>query len=252
MELQSKPKAGSAHSAPAFSLEEARERMIVALDVPNREAALEMVRRLEGEARWVKVGLELYLAAGRGVIDDLREAGLEVFLDLKLHDIPNTVAGAVRSVAGCGASLLTLHASGGPTMLRAAVEAAAGLPVAPKLLAVTVLTSMNAADLAATGVQVSAAEQVMRLGTMAVGAGVDGLVCSPEETAALRGALPSALLVVPGIRNAEDTMGDQSRTASAAETLRRGASYLVIGRPITAATEPGAALRGILDSVVSF
>lgn len=250
MELHSKPAGETQTGSPAFSRSEnARERVIVALDVPTHEAALEMVRRLEGEARWVKVGLELYLAAGRAVVEDLRSMDLQVFLDLKLHDIPNTVAGAVRSVAGCGASLLTLHASGGPAMLRAAVEAAAGLQAAPALLAVTVLTSMNETELRATGVTETAAKRVLQLGTMAVDAGVDGLVCSPEETAALRAALPETLLVVPGIRNAGDAIGDQSRTASAAETLKRGASYLVIGRPITGAKDPAEALRRIVQGI---
>lgn len=234
--------------APAVSLLPA-DRLIVALDVPNRGAAMELVDRLNGQARWVKVGLELYLAEGRRVVEDLTGRGLKVFLDLKLHDIPNTVAGAVRSVSTTGASLLTLHASGGPAMLRAAVEAAGATTDAPELLAVTVLTSMSQDDLRATGVDVSAANRVMLLGQMAAKCGVPGLVCSPEEAAALRAALPDVKLVVPGIRNSGAEADDQSRTANAADAIRRGASMLVIGRPISQAKDPAAALAGFLQQI---
>jgi orotidine-5'-phosphate decarboxylase len=228
------------------------DRLIVALDFPSAATALALVDRLQGTCRWFKVGMELYYAAGNSVIDRLRERGFEVFLDLKLHDIPNTVAGAVRSVTDAGASLLTIHAGGGERMMRAAVEAA-NVPHAPRLLAVTVLTSMDAADLTAIGVIATtgsfgiAQTQVLRLARLARTAGIDGLVCSAEEVAAAREAMGSdALLVVPGIRPAGAAVGDQSRVATPALAIARGASMLVVGRPITQAADPAAAAAAIL------
>jgi orotidine-5'-phosphate decarboxylase len=228
---------------------EPMDRLIVALDFPSAEAALELACRLQGTCRWFKVGMELYYAAGNSVIERLRERGFEVFLDLKLHDIPNTVAGAVRSVADVGASLLTVHAGGGEHMLRAAAQAASA-PGSPKLLAVTVLTSMDAAELAAVGVSDPPAAQVPRLAQLARAAGIDGLVCSPEEVAAVRELMgPAALLVTPGIRPAGATVGDQSRIATPAEAIARGASMLVVGRPITQAADPAKAAAGILEEI---
>jgi len=236
---------------PHLSAEEAaKERLIVALDFPSGAEAIAMAERLQGSCTWMKVGLELYLAAGQKIVDDLRRLDFSIFLDLKLHDIPNTVAGAVRSVATSGASLLTLHASGGPAMLSAAAEAAAKIQDAPRLLAVTVLTSMNEQELLATGISATPGERVLQLGKMAMEAGVAGLVCSPLETASLRaslGALP--LLVVPGIRSATDAKGDQSRTASPAEAIASGASMLVVGRPITTASDPAEAAARILQQI---
>jgi orotidine-5'-phosphate decarboxylase len=224
--------------------------LIVALDLPTHATALAMVDRLESTCSWFKVGLELYLAAGQPIIDDLRARGHSVFLDLKLHDIPNTVAGAVRSVATSGASLLTLHASGGPAMLTAAAEAADGIPNAPRLLAVTVLTSMDDRQLAATGISTPAAERVLQLGTMAMASGMDGLICSPLEVAALRSQLGAEpILVVPGIRPEGHSGDDQSRTASASATIAAGASMLVVGRPITSAPDPAAAATEILNQI---
>lgn len=226
-----------------------RERLIVALDVPGAKEALTLVERLEGSCRWLKVGMELYYAAGNRLIDDLRAQGYEVFLDLKLHDIPNTVAGAVRTVSVAGASLLTVHAAGGRAMLTAAAEAAAR-PGAPKLLAVTVLTSMDEGQLRETGVESSAAEQVMRLGELAADCGIRGLVCSPLEVEALRNKLGQEMtLVTPGIRGAGDAVGDQRRTASAQEAIQRGASMLVVGRPITQAARPAEAARRVLEEI---
>lgn len=216
-------------------------RLIVALDFPSAAAALDFVDRMDGRLRWVKVGLELYLAAGQGVIEALRRRGLEVFLDLKLHDIPNTVAGAVRSLASSGASLLTVHTLGGPAMLAAAQEAATASG-GVKLLGVTVLTSMDAAQLASIGLMDSPAETVLRLARLAGEAGVTGVVCSAEETARLRAELGAELtLVVPGIRPAGVPKGDQSRTATPAAAIASGASMLVIGRPITRTSDPAAA-----------
>jgi orotidine-5'-phosphate decarboxylase len=229
----------------------AQDRLVVALDFPSNGDALAMVDRLEGVCKWFKVGMELYYAAGNGLIETLRGRGFEVFLDLKLHDIPNTVAGAVRSVATTGASLLTIHAGGGAAMLRAAAEAAHG-PGAPRLLAVTVLTSMDAAALVGVGVSASPAEQVLRLAKLAQESGIGGMVCSAEEVGALRSALGNeVILVTPGIRSAGDAVGDQRRVATAAEARGRGASMLVVGRPITKAEDPAAAAQRILAEICS-
>jgi len=229
-----------------------RERLIVALDFPSADAAMGLVERLQGCCRWFKVGMELYYATGNRVIEGLRERGYDVFLDLKLHDIPNTVAGAVRSVTGEGASLLTIHAGGGERMMRAAAEAA-NAPGAPKLLAVTVLTSMDEEDLHAVGVAGDPAAQVLRLARLAQAAGIDGLVCSAEEVEAVRAAMgPQARLVVPGIRPTGVGGGDdQRRVASAAEAIARGATMLVVGRPITQAADPAQAAAGILAEIAA-
>jgi len=228
-------------------LELARDRLIVALDVPRAEAALELVNQLEQTCRWFKVGLELFVAAGPAVLEPLVARGHSVFLDLKLHDIPNTVAGAVRSAASLGARMLTLHALGGPAMLSAAREAAADLQDAPELLAVTVLTSMDQPQMDAVGLGRSPEEQVEMLARMGRAAGIRGFVCSPNEVNALRGLTgPEGVLVIPGIRPAGADKGDQKRIATPGETLLRGASYLVVGRPITQAPQPAEAAEAIL------
>lgn len=229
----------------------ARERVIVALDFPSAEQALALADRLKGLVQWFKVGLELYLAEGNRVIDQLRSRGHSVFLDLKLHDIPNTVAGAVRSATRAGAQMLTLHAAGGPAMLAAAAEAAAALPEAPQLLAVTVLTSMDQSQLAAIGIPGSPADQVLRLAHMGWQSGIRGFVSSAEEVAAMRQAFPGAILVIPGIRPAGAAVGDQKRVATPAAAIAGGASYLVIGRPITQAVDPAAAAQAILSEIES-
>lgn len=224
-------------------------RLIVALDFPEAAPALDLADRLDGHCRWFKVGLELYLAEGNAILHELRRRGFSVFLDLKLHDIPNTVARAVRSVAETGAELLTVHAAGGPAMLAAAAEAADTVAHGPRLLAVTVLTSMDRAQLAATGIASSPADQVLRLAEMAASAGISGFVASAEEVAALRRKLPSAILVIPGIRPAGAATGDQKRTATPAAALSAGADYLVVGRPITQAPDPAAAALAILEEM---
>jgi orotidine-5'-phosphate decarboxylase len=225
------------------------DRLIVALDLPSPEAALSLVDQLQDTCRWFKVGMELYYAAGNSIIEQLRRRGYEVFLDLKLHDIPNTVAGGVRSVADVGASLLTVHAGGGEQMMRAAAQAASA-PNAPKLLAVTVLTSMDAAELTAVGVSDLPAAQVLRLARLARTAGIHGLVCSAQEVAAVREAMgPDALLVVPGIRPAGAGINDQSRVATPADAIAHGASMLVVGRPITQAPDPAVAATQILAEI---
>ena len=234
------------------SLESARQRLIVALDVPDTSAAGSLVARLEGTCTWFKVGLELFVAAGPAVLEPLLNRGYSVFLDLKFHDIPNTVAGAVRSAAGLGIHMTTVHASGGPAMLAAAREALNEMPHPPELLAVTMLTSMDAGQTGAIGLERSPAEQVELLARMGVQAGMRGFVCSPQEVAAVRAITgPGAVLVVPGIRPAGAAVGDQKRIATPAETLRLGASYLVVGRPITQASDPAAAAQAILEEMAA-
>jgi orotidine-5'-phosphate decarboxylase len=227
----------------------AAEHLIVALDFPERKSALDLVDRLDGTVSWLKVGLELYVAEGKPLVAELLQRGYSVFLDLKFHDIPNTVASAVRAASSLGVQLLTVHAAGGPAMLSAAAEAAAG---GPAVLAVTVLTSMDEAQLLATGIERSPAVQVEDLATMAWGCGVDGFVCSPMEVERLRGCLGSQpLLVIPGIRPEGSEAGDQRRLATPAAAITAGASYVVVGRPITRAADPAAAARDILREMQS-
>ncbi|HUZ97610.1 MAG TPA: orotidine-5'-phosphate decarboxylase [Edaphobacter sp.] len=226
-----------------------KDRLVVALDFPTAKAALDLVDQLSGTCQWFKVGMELYYATGNALVETLRNRGFNVFLDLKLHDIPNTVAGAVRSATQAGASLLTLHASGGPAMMAAAAESAAA-PGSPRLLAVTVLTSMDAAQLTATGVGSTPAEQVLRLAKLAQNSGINGMVCSAEEVGALRAELgDEALLVIPGIRPAGSDIGDQKRIATPAAAIERGASMLVVGRPITQAANSAEAAEAILKEI---
>jgi orotidine-5'-phosphate decarboxylase len=216
-----------------------RERIIAALDVSDGVAALALARALGDSVGLLKVGLELFTAEGPALVRELSELG-PVFLDLKLNDIPNTVAAAARGAASLGVRMLTAHALSGRHAIQAAREALdATKEGRPKLLAVTVLTSLAANDLTELGIVGSPEEAVVRLGTLAMEAGADGLVCSPLEVAALRRALGSeALLVVPGIRPKGAAKGDQARVATAAETLRAGADYLVVGRPLREAADP--------------
>jgi orotidine-5'-phosphate decarboxylase len=252
MELEILPK--RSQESPRRDAQNRRDpadRLIVALDFPSADMAMELVAQLQGTCRWFKVGMELYYAAGNSIIERLRNRGFDVFLDLKLHDIPNTVAGAVRSVAGTGASLLTIHGSGGEPMMRAAA-AAAGSPDAPKLLAVTVLTSMDVLQLSSIGVNEPASSQVLRLARLARSAGIDGLVCSAEEVSAVREVMGrESLLVIPGIRPAGSAVGDQSRVATPADAISRGASMLVVGRPITQASDPAKAAAAILAEIAN-
>ena len=234
-------------------VKEARKRLIVALDVPDAASALALVAELENTCQWFKVGLELFIAAGPAVIKPLVARGHSVFLDLKLHDIPNTVAGAVRSAAALGVKMMTLHAAGGPAMLTAARAALEGiaergeLEKLPELLAVTVLTSMDQAQVKAVGLGRSPGEQVELLARMGLEAGMRGFVCSPQEVARVRSLTgPEGVLVVPGIRPAGAAIGDQKRIATPAEALRSGASFLVVGRPITQASDPAEAAEAIL------
>jgi orotidine-5'-phosphate decarboxylase len=234
---------------PVSPARTAADRLIVALDFPAAAAALSCADQLADSVSWFKVGLELYLASGDSVVRELKRRGHSVFLDLKLHDIPNTAASAVRSLAKLEPDLLTLHAAGGRAMLGAAAEAARSLPHPPRLLAVTVLTSMDPTALAETGVSATPVEQVLRLARLAADCGIDGMVCSPAEAAALHSALPKALLVTPGIRPAGADAGDQKRIATPQFALAAGASMLVVGRPITAAADPRAAAQAILSDM---
>ena len=229
-------------------MEEARRRLIVALDVPDANAAIHLVNQLESRCQWFKVGLELFVAAGPPVLEPLIARGHSIFLDLKFHDIPNTVAGAVRSAAALGVRMVNVHAAGGPAMLEAARGALEGFANPPELLAVTVLTSMDQAQVNAAGVERTPGEQVELLARMCLDAGISGFVCSPEEVARLRALTgPGGVLVIPGIRPAGGAAGDQRRIATPAEALRAGASYLVVGRPITQAADPADAAQRILE-----
>jgi len=228
----------------------ARDRLIVALDAPNAEAATELVKQLEGTCKWFKVGLELFVAAGPSFVESLVSSGHSVFLDLKFYDIPNTVAGAVRSAAKLGARLLTVPAAGGPAMLEAARMALEGVANPPQLLAVTVLTSMDDSQLTASGVERTPAKQAELLARMGLKSGIRGFVCSPEEVAALRALTgPEGVFAVPGIRPAGADHGDQKRLATPADALRNGATYLVVGRPITKAANPAHAAEAILKEM---
>jgi orotidine-5'-phosphate decarboxylase len=228
-------------------MEEARRRLIVALDVPTAAAALDLVNQLENCCSWFKVGLELFVAAGPAIVKPIVARGHSVFLDLKFNDIPNTVAGAVRSAAALGVRMMTVQAAGGPAMLAAARAALEGLADPPQLLAVTVLTSMDDAQMNFVGIDRSPAEQVELLARMGLDAGIRGFVCSPQEVAALRTLTgPEGVLVIPGIRPAGSENGDQKRIATPAEALRLGASHLVVGRPITQAPDPEEAAEAIL------
>lgn len=235
-------------------LGDARERLVVGLDVPDLASARRLIERLDGVPGWLKVGLELYTAAGPEAVRAAAERA-RVFLDLKLHDIPNTVAGAVAAATRHGVSLLTLHASGGAAMLRAAREAAEeasaklGRP-RPRLVGVTVLTSLAEPDLAAIGMRGPLPEQVARLVDVARGAGLDGVVCSPLEAAAIRARAGAGFfLVTPGIRPAGAGLDDQARVATPADAIAAGADLLVVVRPILRAPDPGAAARAVVAEI---
>jgi orotidine-5'-phosphate decarboxylase len=227
-----------------------RDRIFVALDSPDEERILGLARLLRGRVGGFKVGLEAFTANGPGLVRKVAEEGIPVFLDLKLHDIPNTVAGAAAAAARLGVSFLTVHALGGDRMIRAAVDASgeaaasAGLPP-PVLLAVTILTSHDDASLRSLGVAGPCADAVRRLAEVARAAGAQGLVCSAEEIELARAAHPRAVLVVPGIRPAGAAAHDQSRTATPSQAIARGADRLVVGRPITGAPDPAAAADAI-------
>ncbi len=223
-------------------------RLIAAIDTPDLGQARAWVRALSPHCGLVKLGLEFFLAQGPAGMQAL--APQPIFLDLKLHDIPNTLAGAVRSVLPLAPRMLTLHAAAGGTALEAARRAAGDAPGRPLLLGVTVLTSLGAEALHGTGVAGGPRQQVLRLARLAMAAGLDGVVCSADELPMLRDALGAApVLVVPGIRPAGCAPGDQLRTATPAEAIARGADWIVVGRPITEAADPAAAAAAIMREI---
>lgn len=227
------------------------QRIIVALDVGTKEKALSLVKQLE-QADIFKVGLKLFTAEGPTLLQDIQNQGKRVFLDLKLHDIPNTVAGAVEMGLKHGVHMLTLHASGGKEMMSRAVEAAAQGPSKPLLLAVTILTSLKDEELMAIGMVSSPRDQVLRLAGLAQEAGMDGVVCSPKEIDIIRRELGQDLLVVtPGIRPLWASPDDQKRIMTPAQAVKRGADYMVVGRPIIAASSPSEAFWKILEELES-
>jgi len=227
-------------------------KIIVALDYPQAQPALDLVARLEPTLCRLKVGKELFTAAGPQLVEQCMQRGFEVFLDLKFHDIPNTTAQACKAAASLGVWMVNVHASGGAAMMRAAREAMAGFARPPLLIAVTVLTSLTDADLVAIGYAGSASENVERLARLAAASGLDGVVCSAEEAALLRAALGAGFVTVtPGIRLPGDARGDQARVVTPEEAVRRGAHYLVIGRPVTQSADPVATLQTIERSIAS-
>ena len=248
-----------------------RERLIVALDVPNRADALHLLDQLSGAVKTFKIGKQLFTAEGPGLVREVVDSGAQVFLDLKYHDIPNTVAGAVDSASRIGVFMLNVHASGGLQMMKAAVQAAAqaggwsndaaaaagsyvsdGGPMArPAVLGVTVLTSMDQAVLASVGVAGSLDEQVVRLAALAKEAGLDGVVASPREISLIRNRIAGEnfLIVTPGVRPEWAEAGDQRRMATPSQAIRDGADYIVVGRPIIAAADPKAAAERVLEEI---
>lgn len=220
--------------------------VVVALDYPSAAPALALAQCLSPQLCRLKVGKELFTRSGPDLVEALQQHGYEVFLDLKFHDIPNTVAGAVRAAADLGVWMVNVHAGGGRRMMEAAVEALSGFDRRPLLIGVTVLTSLSNADLAELGYTESAGERVVRLAALAADSGLDGVVCSALEAPELRAARgPDFCLVTPGIRLAGDDPGDQRRVVSPADAIARGADYLVIGRSVTGAEDPLAALQRV-------
>lgn len=218
----------------------------VAIDTPDLARATTLAQAVRAHVGGLKLGLEFFVANGPAGVKALAELGLPVFLDLKLHDIPNTVGHTVAALASLAPALLTVHASGGAVMLAAAKAAA---PAGTSVIAVTVLTSLDDDDLAAAGIADGAAAQVVRLASMTRAAGCDGIVCSPHEVHAAQALWPAGLRIVPGVRPQGSAAGDQKRVMTPAEALASGATVLVIGRPITAASDPAEAARAIAASL---
>jgi len=226
----------------------AQDKIIIALDVPDPDGALRLIDSIadHGEPPALcKIGLELFTAEGPSVVKAVKARGCEIFLDLKFHDIPNTVAHAIRSAAGLGVAMTTIHAVGGPVMMEAAAKAVEGTDLL--ILAVSVLTSMDAAQLSSTGINVEPKEQVLRLARLASAAGIGGIVCSPLEISAIRGSFGNNLrIVTPGVRPTWAAAGDQKRVMTPAEAVKAGSHWLVIGRPITAAESPKEAYAHVI------
>jgi orotidine-5'-phosphate decarboxylase len=244
----------SASESQALTQKDPRQRLIVALDVPTAAAARQIVAAVGDCALTYKVGMQLYTAEGPQAVRDLVASGRKVFLDLKYHDIPNTVGAAVSAAAQLGVSMLTVHAAGGSRMLRAAVEAAnheaAGSQAGLMVLAVTVLTSMDERDLEPTGVPGQVKEQVLRLAALALAEGCHGVVASAREAPALRSKLGNGFAIVtPGVRPAGSGHADQRRVLTPADAIAAGASHIVVGRPITEAADPAAEAKAILGQI---
>lgn len=235
-------------STPASAI---KSPIIVALDFPSQVAAIALAKQLDPSLCRVKVGKELYTRCGPAILESLHALGFEVFLDLKFHDIPNTTAQAVGVAADMGVWMVNVHAAGGRRMMHACADKLSSYEQAPKLIAVTVLTSMEQSDLSDIGLDIEPIEQVMRLASLTKECGLDGVVCSSHEVSQLKASLGSEFqLVTPGIRPATFEHGDQRRVMTPEEAVRAGSDYLVIGRPITKASEPLKALESIVDSLV--
>lgn len=227
-------------------------KLILALDLPDRESALKILDGLRGKLEWVKIGLQLYLKYGADFVREVSGMGFKIFLDLKLFDIPNTVASAVESVSALPVSMLTIHASGGREMMRRAVESAAERNPELLILGVTVLTSFDADSLAETGVELEPEWQVEKLAKLAVDSGLKGLVCSPLEIEGLRSILPEdTVLVTPGIRPSGSSADEQKRIMTPADAARAGSDFIVVGRPILKAENPAFAVSKILEEIAN-
>lgn len=227
-------------------------KLILALDLPDRESALKILDGLRGKLEWVKIGLQMYLKYGANFVREVSGMGFKFFLDLKLFDIPNTVASAVESVSALPVSMLTIHASGGREMMRRAVESAAERNPELLILGVTVITSFDADSLAETGVELEPEWQVEKLAKLAVDSGLKGLVCSPLEIESLRSILPEdTVLVTPGIRPSGSSADEQKRIMTPADAARAGSDFIVVGRPILKAENPAFAVSKILEEIAN-
>lgn len=225
-------------------------KLILALDLPDRQTAIDMLKKLQGSLQWVKIGLQMYVAYGADFVREVASMGFKVFLDLKLYDIPNTVASAIKSLRDVPVDLLTIHTSGGREMMIRALEAARETNPNMQLLGVTVLTSFDADGLAETGVALPPAEQVQKLAKLAVESGMSGLVCSPLELEDLRKILPEDIaLVTPGIRPSGSSADEQKRIMTPALAAEKGSSFIVVGRPILKAENPAQAAQAIISEL---
>ena len=231
-------------------MNDARSRLIVALDVPDRPAALAMADRLSEHVGLFKIGLELFTREGPRLVEEIRSRGENIFLDLKFHDIPNTVRGAVRSACKLGVQMLTIHASGGSDMMAIACQEAAASTSPPLLLAVTALTSLSEEEIKKLGIHASVEQWVEKLAALAQDSGIRGLVASSQELPMLRSKFGKSMqFVIPGIRPAGAAVQDQSRTATPAQAISAGASYIVVGRPVLQAPDPARAADALVEEI---